>query len=272
VLKTLKLSKDSAIPTSSMSLEAQRELGNLYKKMTQASYETFRRDRVKELIDELHGSCVQGISRFIRKLSQRIVDKQNYMDIFVEGQFAVTLAKNGFSEIRLECSDKGPDIEAVYNHQTICFEVTRRRYEEDEWAETFEPNHVKPDSSQRIVSKIQGKYGQLRDGEINLVVYWSSTMKVVSGDIRSAFSDMQHEIDGDPERYRNLSGILFTEMEGYDITSLKQYPLFKNDKALKPLGPRLTKKLESLHSDLKEMQRHSRNLMASYKKMYGTSI
>jgi hypothetical protein len=255
-----------------MILDIKREISNLCEKMTQAGYETFRIDRLNELVDALHGSGVKTMSNFRRKLSERVANKQDYMDIFVEGQFAVTLAKNGFSEIMLECRDEGPDIEAIYNHQTICFEVTRRRYEENEWAESFEPNHVKPDSSQRIVSKIQDKLKQFRDGEINIVVFWSSTMRVMSGEITSAFSDIQHDIDADYKLYRKLSGILFTEMEGYNISSLKQYYLCKNNKASKPLGSRLAKKLESLHSDLKEMQRHRRDIKAAYKRPYGTSI
>jgi len=269
--KIFKQSKDSAIPTSSMELETQPELSNLCKEMTQAGYESFRIDRVKELIVELHGSCVKGISKFIQKLSQRIVDKQDYMDIFVEGQFAVTLAKNGFSEIRLECSATGPDMEAVYSHQTICFEVTRRRYEEDEWAETFEPDRVKPDSSQRIVSKIQDKLGQLREGQTNIVLYWSSTAKVMAGEIAGAFSDIQCGIDADPALYRKVSGILFTENEGYDISSLKQYYLFRNNSASAPLGIRLANKLESLHSDLKEMRKKRRDIEAACKRLYGKS-
>lgn len=255
-----------------MILETKREISNLCEKMTQAGYETFRIDRLKELVDELHKGGVKATGAFTKKLSDTIPNKQDYMDIFVEGQFAVTLAKNGFAEIMLECRDEGPDIEANYNHQTICFEVTRRRYEEDEWAESFEPNHVKPDSSQRIVSKIQDKLKQLQDGEINIVVFWSSTMKVTAGEISTAFSDIQHEIDADPKLYRKLSGILFTEMEGYDIPSLKQYYLFKNNKTLKPIGIRLAKKLEYLHSNLKEMQRHRRDIEAACKRLYGRGI
>jgi hypothetical protein len=240
--------------------------------MTQGGYETFRIDRIKELIGELHKSHTQGINKLIQKLSQRIADKEDYMDIFVEGQFTVTLAKNKFSKIKLECSGQGPDIEAAYNRQTICFEVRRRRPEEDEWSDLFEPNDVQPDCSQRIVSKIQDKLKQLQDGSINIVVFWSSTMKVMAGEMKTAYSYVQHEIDEDQERYHKLSGILFTETEGYDVHSLKQYYLFKNSNALRPIGIHLSKKLESLHSNLKEARKVKRGIEAACKRLHGTGI
>ena len=257
---------------TNMTREAQHKLCNLCEKMTQAGYEAFKINRIRELIDVLHKNHIQGINKFIQKLSHRIADKEAYMDIFVEGQFAVTLAKNKFSEIKLEWSSQGPDIEAVYNRQTICFEVRRRRPAEDEWSDSFEPNHVKPDCSQRIVSKIQDKLKQLQDGSINIVVFWSSTMKVMSGEMTIAYSNIQHEIDKDPERYHKLSGILFTEMEGYDLHSLKQYYLFRNSSALRPISFRLAKKLEYLHSNRKEARKVKRRLEATFKRLHVTGI
>lgn len=248
-------------------------LDKLCNNMYKDGYEEFRIRRIRELVCELQKKDIQGIDRFIRKLSQRTSGKQDYMDIFIEGRFAVTLANNGFSQIDIECFGKGPDISANYNNQTLYFEVTRRRPEKDEWAESFDINAEKSDSPQNIISKIQDKLVQLLDGELNIVVYWSSTSKVTHPELNGAFSYIQQEISGDPKRYDRLSGILFTEMEGIDLSTLKQFYLFTNHKASKLLGPRLTSKLESLHSrPVKELQRERRDREAAYKRLYSENI
>jgi len=248
-------------------------LDKLCDNMRQDGYEEFRIKRTRELVDELQQGGVHGIDRFIRKLLKRIADKQDYMDIFVEGRFGVILSRNGFSQINLECSRTGPDIRADYNRQALYFEVTRRRPEKDEWAESFDIDAAKSDSPQNIISKIQDKLHQLLNGKINIVVYWSSTIKVLHSELKDAFTYIKQEISSDPKCYDKLSGILFTEMEGIDLATLKQYRLFTNHKASKPLGPRLTSKLESLHSKpLKELQRQRRDLEAAYLRLKDKDI
>lgn len=243
-------------------------LDKLCNKMRQDGYEEFRTKRVRELVDELQQSGVHGIDRFIRKLSKRIPDKQDYMDIFVEGRFAVILSRNGFSQINLEYSHTGPDIRADYNRQALYFEVTRRRPEADEWAESFDIDAAKPDSPQNIISKIRSKLRQLLNGKINIVVYWSSTIKVQHSELKDAFTYIKQEISSDPKLYDKLSGILFTEMEGISYSTLKQFYLLTNDKASKPLRIRLTRKLEALHSKpLKELQKQREDLLGGYRRL-----
>lgn len=264
------LLKHPDLSTNHVVANVQKLLDKLCSQVSQDGYEEFRIRRLRELVDKLQLSGVHSIDRFIKKLSKSIGDKQGYTDIFVEGQFAVTLANNGFSKIYIESCDGGPDIKASYNHQAIHFEVVRRRPNGDEWAESFDINNIEPDCPEDIISKIQDKLGQLLDGELNIVVYWSSTLKVMHPELRDAFAYIQQEIEGDPQRYDRLSGILFTEQEGMDLSTLKQFYLFTNHKASKPLGSRLASKLESLHTKpLKELQRQHGDLEEPYKRLHG---
>jgi len=186
----------------------------------------------------------------------------------MEGRFAATLAHNNFSGIEVEYCSNGPDIKATWNRNTVYFEVTRKRSLEDEWADEREPfirsAVASQDSIKNIISKIEAKLKQLKNAEINIVVLCSSTIAVDEHDIREAFK----LIEKTPKEYKKLSGILFTNDYGVDTATLKQFYLFKNDKASKPLGLRLTKKLESLlEQNRKKLQRENEELAAAFKKL-----
>jgi len=188
--------------------------------------------------------------------------------VLMEGRFAATLAHNNFSGIEVEYCSNGPDIKATWNRNTVYFEVTRKRSLEDEWADEREPfirsAVASQDSIKNIISKIEAKLKQLKNAEINIVVLCSSTIAVDEHDIREAFK----LIEKTPKEYKKLSGILFTNDYGVDTATLKQFYLFKNDKASKPLGLRLTKKLESLlEQNRKKLQRENEELAAAFKKL-----
>lgn len=226
------------------------KMTRLCNKMARNGYKDFDIRRVKELVDELQRSGVQGIDVFVRILSERVANRQEYLDITKEGRFARTLSRNGFSQIHIEYSPQGPDIKADYNRQAIYFEVTRVRpdEEDDNWDKS-EARFIESRSAENILQKIQDKLGQLLDGEVNIVVYWSSTVQVRHIDVRDALTYIKREIEADPERYRKLSGVLFTEEEGINMSTQKQYYLFENNKVSRPLGIRLARKLKSLHTE-----------------------
>jgi len=241
----------------------QQRLEILISAMTEAGYENFRMQRVVKLVNELQQSSVNGVPTFIRLLTQRVAKRQEFLDIFVEGQFCEILAKNGFSQIYIECCREGPDIKANYNRQTVYFEVTRRNpdKEQDSW-EKLETRSGSSDSLEYIIERIRGELGHFPNGERNIVVYWSSSIRSSSVEVREAFRYIGREIDENPQVYHKLSAILFTEALGFDVQTLKEFYLFKNDKASKPLGNSLSRKLESLCSlPLGERQRVREHLL-----------
>jgi hypothetical protein len=222
-----------------MTSSIEQKLEELTKSMARTGYKAFEIRRVKELVDALQRNGVKGIHKFVQLLIARVRSRQEYLDICVEGRFAVILGRNGFSQIHMKSSQQGFDIKANYNRQTVYFEVTRRRpNEEDNW-EKSTADFATSDSAQDIISKIQGELRQFADGETNVVVYWSSTIRVSDTELADAFTYIQQEIGADSQRYQKLSGILFTD-GGVNHSTLKQFYLFKNSKAAKPLGIRLT--------------------------------
>ena len=64
----------------------------------------------KERINELQQRGVYCVDKFVQKLLDRVNDKETYLDILMEGRFAVILARNNFSNIQIEYSDKGPTV------------------------------------------------------------------------------------------------------------------------------------------------------------------
>lgn len=220
----------------------------LCSKMRRVGYEDFKIERVKKLVDELQQHGVQGIEKFVRKLKERVINKQEYFDILMEGRFALILARNGFSQIQIEYSGKGPDLKADYNRRTIYFEVTRRHSAVDEWRD--QPDCVFPprDDPAKTIGRIQGKMRQLRSGEVNILVFWSDTVAVLESDMEEAFKYIYQEISCNPRAYGKLSGVLFTT-GGVNSADLKQFYLFVNGKASKPLPSRLARKLESLREE-----------------------
>jgi len=225
----------------------------------------------EERINELQTRGVYDIDKFVRILTDRVNDKEDYLDILMEGRFAVILARNNFSHIHIEYAEKGPDLKARWNRKTVYFEVTRRHSEVDEWGEWAQEQgafFVLPDKVDNTISRIRGKLSQLQSNEINIVVIWSDTIRLLPPSIKEAFEYIKQEITNEPKKYKNLSGVLFTEGGGVEGTTLKQFWLFENDKTLKPLGPRLAKKLDSLHErDLKQLQQEIRDLTAALERI-----
>ena len=214
----------------------------------------------EERINELQRSGVKWVDRFVQKLLKVVGKKEAYLDILMEGRFAVVLARNGFSEIEIEFCDKGPDLKAVWNRKTVYFEVTRKRPSEVyEQRSRSGPYWLKPGESEDVIGKIQPKLRQLKSGELNVVVLWSDTPEWSEHVLEEAHKYIQQEI---------CSAILFTGSGGVDQTTLKQFYLFENNKASKPLGRRLAKKLDNLHErKLRQLQRKKKELEAAFKRM-----
>ncbi len=246
----------------------QKRLQRLTERMSELGYNEYMIDRVKERTSELQQRGVKYVDRFLQKLVNRADDKEAYLDILMEGRFAVILARNNFSDIEIEYTEQGPDLKARWNKKTIYFEVTRRHSEVDEWAEPPEVVSISSDKVENTISKIQEKLSQLQSGEINIIVIWSNTINLLPYDMREAFEYIKQEIKDSSQKYKELSGVLFTEGGGINTSTLKQFYLYKNDKALKPLGTRLTLKLESLHErDPKQVQKEIDELAAAIRKL-----
>lgn len=246
-------------------------LQKLVKRMKELGYNDYMIERAKERVNELKQRGVYCVDRFVQKLLDRIGDKEAYLDILMEGRFAIILAKHNFSDIEIEYAEKGADLKARWNRKTVYFEVTRRHSEVDEWGEGAQEQgafFVLPDKVENTISRIRGKLSQLQNSEINIVVIWSDTLQLLPPSIKEAFKYIKREINDDPEKYKSLSGVLFTEGGGVDIATLKQFYLFKNDKASQPIGPRLTLKLESLRErDLQELQKEIEEMLAALKQL-----
>ena len=75
----------------------------------------------EERITELQKRGVYCVDRFVKILTDRVNDKEDYLDILMEGRFAVILARNNFSHIEIEYCDEGPDLKARWNRKTVYF-------------------------------------------------------------------------------------------------------------------------------------------------------
>jgi len=223
----------------------QERLQRLTEKMKDLGYHEHWARLTIEYVNELLRKGVLAVDRFVQRLERctKGSDKREYWDVLIEGRFAIILARNNFSNIEIEYAEQGPDLNVRWNRKTVYFEVTRKRSFEDEWAEHLEDLSLPSNKTETILDKIKLKLKQLEPGKVNIIVFWSSTVAVLLTEINEAFEI----IDKDPEQYKDLSGVLFTEDGGVETITLKQFWLFENDKASKPLGPRLAKKLESLH-------------------------
>jgi hypothetical protein len=244
------------------------KLQKLTSKMEKLGYNSYMIGRAKERVSELQQRGVFGVDRFLQKLIDRVNDKDAYLDILMEGRFAVILARCKFSDVRIEYSAEGPDLSAIWNRNKVYFEVTRSHSEMDEWAQQSQRNLPPPDRPENIISKIHRKSKQLKIGELNVIVFWSDTIAVHSHNMEEAFEYILQEIDRNPGAYIDLSGVLFTEGGGVSGSTLKQFSLFKNNKASKPLGTRLANKLESLNEkDPKKWQKEFEELAEAVRRL-----
>jgi len=243
-------------------------LQKLTLKMEELGYNSHMIGLAKERVNELQQRGVLGVGEFLQKLTDRVNDKDAYLDILMEGRFAIILARNNFSEVKVEYYDEGPDVEANWNRNTVYFEITRRHSEFDEWADLPEDNSWPFDKPEDIISRIQRKLRQLKTNELNVIVFWSDTLAVLSRGMEEAFEYILQEINQNPGMYQELSGILFTESGGVFSSTLRQFYLFKNDRASKPLGTRLANKLESLNEkDPKKWQKEFEDLAKAVRRL-----
>lgn len=244
------------------------KLQKLTERMKEVGFNNYMVRRAKERIDELRQRGVYSVDKFIQKLLDRVNNKEDYLDILIEGRFAIILARNRFSEIHIEYCEAGPDLKANWNKCKVYFEVTRKRPNEDEWAEQSEATFTLPIKVENTIRKIREKIPQLQSGEPNIVVIWSDTVSLSKPELEEAFEYLKREIADAPEKYKDLSGVLLTEGGGVDIATLKQFYLFKNDNTSKPLGYRLTKKLESLHEqNFKKLQKEWEAIAAAIERL-----
>lgn len=240
-----------------LAANAQKLFNQLVSKMTPPAYNAVNIQRLHEVIEDIVKYNIQGIDPFLRRLLRAVGVKEEWVSIRREGRFAVVLAKNGFSPVYLEPSESGPDIKTYYNGNAVYFEVTRRREDVEEW-KLAEPNVVdwiKPDSAENTIARIQGKVNQLQPGEINIVVLWSDTIALNHLKMQEAFQCIQQEIENAPGVYGTLSAILFTT-GGVNMSTLKQFYLYQNANAAKPLPAAIIQKLETMtERDLAELQK-----------------
>jgi len=204
------------------------------------------RKRSNEIIDQLKVMPMHGIERFIHRL-ETVPDDEEYLDILAQGRFALILNHNGFSGIELEPLDNGPDIRITSEVGTLYFEVKRRRHKEEDYelAESGGASWIRPDRDDNVISIIRNKLGQLRYGEINIVVIWSNTVMLGSPEIQEACKSISKEIFRNEGAYAKLSGIILVQDEKIDFTSPDNICLFINDQAARLLHEPLIVKLSS---------------------------
>ena len=240
--------------------------------MHQAGYSDYMISRAVEIVNELQQRGVQGLGKFVGKLSKRLGNKEEYLDILKEGRFARTLARNRFKQIEIEHTKKGPDVKASYNRRTVYFEITRKRENEEDDAIHQSKDGVgwiSPYRLENILSTIQGKLRQLVDGQLNIVVIWGDTVSLNRRDFQEAVEYIQQEIDSAPEIYRRMSGILFTTGGvSYSYGTPKQFHPFSNDKADVRLPNRLASKLQSMtEEDPEKLRRGYEGRVAAMKRL-----
>lgn len=222
-------------------------LSQLSETMRQIGYDEVIIMKLHKRVDELSRRKIAGIEPFLRKLLERASNRQEYRDILMEGRFAIILARNGFSQIEIEFSDQGPDIRASYKGNTVYFEVTRKRpNEQDEDWEQSEAAFVQSATIGNVILKIHSKMSQLKSDEINVVVIWSDSIGFGKPEVYEAFEIIKKKMDNNPDRYKDLSGVLLTEGGGIDVATMKQFCLFRNDRARKQIPNKLAMRLEKL--------------------------
>ena len=202
--------------------------------------------RSGEIITELQNKKTQGIGRFVHRL-EIAPDEEEYLDILAQGRFALLLHHNGFSCIDMEPSKKGPDIMITSSRYTSYCEITRRRFKKEDYelAKSGGPSWTRPDSADNLNGIIVNKLKQLLDGEMNIVVIWSNTIKVGTPEIEEAFKWISKEIRSNVGTYEKLSGVILVQDGKVDLTLPNEICLVVNDKAKRPLPKPFVENLRS---------------------------
>jgi hypothetical protein len=258
----------------SLPAEAQKLFNQLVSKMTLPDYNNVNLERLNEVVKDIVNYNIHGLKPFLRRLLRAVSIKEEWVDIRREGRFAAVLAKNGFSSVYLEPSENGPDIKAVYNGNTVYFEVTRRREAMDEWklAKPGVVDTIEPDKTENTISRILQKHKQLQPGEINIVVLWSDTIGLDHLEMEEAFHYIQKEVDNSPDLFKKLSAVLFTTGGVSYHPSPKQFHLYININAQRKLTDAIIQKLETMtERDLAELITEHEALAASFKKLVNDS-
>ena len=175
--------------------------------------------KIRKLIDNLKERGIQNIVPFEKKIRSTIGCPLKFEDMFFEGKFVYSVAKqvNSVENIKFYPTDKtkGPDCKFDYKGNFVFFEFTRFRVDEKlRESLALVQNQTKlcniPYGHEEIWSKIKGKLDQLIPKEINLVVLYSSHDARGQHDFRYTVNKyLDDEINKELLKY--LSGVLFAE-------------------------------------------------------------
>ncbi len=138
------------------------------------------------------------LDRFIGKLSERLNNQDEYLDIVKEGRFAKILVRNGFKQIEIEYAKEGPDVKARYNRRILYFEITRKHENEEDEAIHQSKDGVGWISRQKpvnIIRIIKNKCNKLPENELNILVIWSDTISIGRSTIAQVVQSLRQRID-----------------------------------------------------------------------------
>jgi len=158
------------------------------------------------------------------------------------------LIQGGFSNVQIEPFDKGPDIKASCDGCILYFEVTRRRPTEADYIieKTKGPWWVSPEKDDTVIGKIRDELSQLINGEKNIIVVWSNTIKLGKPEVQQAFKSINEEIENNKEAFHKLSGVLLVQDEKIDLTMPEEIYFSPNNYASNQLPCWLINKLECI--------------------------
>lgn len=210
------------------------------------------------LLQDLDQGNIKNLDGFYNILMERLENKEQYLDIWIEGKTALTLAFNNFN-VTYNPLGNGPDLLAEdFGHQLY---VEVKRYRED-WLtrrklEEATEKGTKYGRGQRDVEKLIGdvlkKTSQLPRGEIDIVFIRSDNITIEEVDFKLAMHDFDEMVRSNPV-YRRISGILF-DSGWVNIRTGQRFYLHLNPQAEKPLSLVLAERLRNLE----EPPPHSRD-------------
>lgn len=191
------------------------------------------------LANDLDGCGVRNIPAWLRELKPRLSDKEQYLDVWAQGWFALVLAHNRYVATMNPLGNSGPDLLVQVQGHDMYVEVRRfvADYDERRRLEKTEGIMVRyGDLSKdvgRVLDAIQHKSRQGQDIPTSasyVVAIRSDKESIEEVEFQCAVQEMEQEAAAGGGQYSAIGSVLF--YHGYvNVTTGKRWYVWRNPNA-----------------------------------------
>jgi hypothetical protein len=169
---------------------------------------------MEQLVEKLKQEGVSGINLWAKDMRRALGDEEGFGDFYLEGHYALKLARHKLEVEFRPFGKKGPDLRVSQSgNWSILIEVTRFRPDKSIEKALYEAGQrgklvEYPITTSQIYDRILREYPQLIKNAFNIIILHSDHVAKEEIDFKTAISYISEEILRDNTRHTKVSAII----------------------------------------------------------------